>query len=148
MLDRRRIDINNVFSDRRDLGSDRRVAPRYRAGGTNVILTWAEDDDYRTVGAVLRDISLGGGSALADNAPPTGSPAWFRLHGDDSTPWIGVTVIAASRTGILHLGPRLVRWRFSEACPYQVFKAAIDGFSLEMHTPDQTVHGYNYRDWR
>ena len=147
MLDRRQID-RTVSQEQRSRASDRRIAPRYAAGGTTVVLSWNKDDEHHTVGATLQDISLGGGSALAEEAPPVGSLVWFRLLGDDRTPWIGVNIIAVTRTGLLRLGPRLVRWRFRDPCPYQVFKSAIDGFSFEAATPQQTVADYNYRDWR
>src|SRR5262245_33670031 len=130
MLDRRQID-RTVGHDQRVRGGDRRIAPRYLAGGTTVVLSWNKDDSHKSVRATLQDISLGGGAALAEEAPPVGSLVWFRLFGDDQTPWIGINIIAVSRTGLLRLGPRLVRWRFRDPCPYQVFKSAIDGFSLE-----------------
>src|SRR3954463_149810 len=84
MLERRRTDMSVTRNRRDDRGSDRRVAPRYSAGGTTVILTWSEDEDFRTVGARLRDISMGGGSALAEVAPAAGTIVWFRLRTDDT----------------------------------------------------------------
>lgn len=130
MLERRVFEMS-VAPDRRLPGDDRRKTPRYAAGGTVVILTWPDGDDYRTVAAELKDISFGGGSALVESAPPAQSTVWFRVRGDDTSPWIGATVVGVSRTGLLGRGPRFLRWRFAESCPYGIFKAAIDGFSGE-----------------
>ncbi|WP_406701239.1 hypothetical protein V5E97_29930 [Singulisphaera sp. Ch08] len=129
-------------------GDDRRSASRYIAGLTNVILGWTEAETPRSVVARLRDISLEGGSALAKIAPHAGTTAWFRLQGDDASPWIAVSIVAISRTGLLGCGPRLVRWKFPEACPYHVFKAAINGFSASQDVDEVKMPGYTPRDWR
>src|SRR4051794_17628646 len=143
MIERRRAAMT-VSEDRRGRsGSERRLTPRYPAGGTSVVLTWTEDNNFRSVGASLRDISQGGGSGMAEDAPAPGTVLWFRLTGDDTTPWIGATVIGVSKSGFLGRGPRLVRWQFRESCPYEVFKAAIEGFNVDVHANDP---GYNYRD--
>jgi hypothetical protein len=130
MLERRLHD-QNVSQDRRASGRDRRLAPRYPAKGTWAVLTWHDGEDYRTMAAVLRDISLIGGSALADQPLEPGTPLWFRVSGDDQSPWVGGRVVGVARTGLLGRGPRLIRWSFAEACPYGVFKSAISGFQHE-----------------
>lgn len=127
---------------------DRRKASRYDTGQTFVILSWTEGDELRSVVATLRDISLNGGSALAKIAPCAGTNAWFRLQGDDTSPWLAATIVASSKTGLLGRGPRLVRWRFPEPCPYHLFKAAINGFSASRDVDDVTMPGYTRRDWR
>lgn len=147
MLERRSLQ-QPVAQNNRSSGRDRRTSPRYPAGGTIAILSWSDGEDYRTVAARLSDISLGGGSALAETAPPEKSPVWFRLRGDDASPWVGATVISVCRTGMLGRGPRFIRWRFSEACPYQIFKEAIDGFSEEVHDQDYTRRNTTRSEWR
>src|SRR5947209_5811143 len=120
MLERRMLDVP-IEQDRRARARDRRIAQRYSAGGTAAVLTWTDGDDSRTVPAILRDISIGGGSALVDTPPPKGRLVWFRLRSDKHSAWIGAVIIGISRTGMLGRGPRLVRWRFRETCPYEVF---------------------------
>src|SRR3954470_12302450 len=131
MIERRMLDIP-IEQDRRARGRDRRNARRYAAGGTLAVLTWAEGDDMRTASARLRDISLAGGSALVESPPPKGTLVWFRLQSDLYSNWLGAYIIGVSRTGVLGRGPRLVRWRFRETCPYEIFKAAIEGFTSEV----------------
>jgi hypothetical protein len=144
----RRLAETSVPLDRRSDERDRRIAQRYRAGGTCVVLTWTEDDEYRTIAATLRDLSLGGGSALAGEAPPKGTLFWFRLGSDRSSQWIGAHVVGVSRTGILGRGPRLIRWRFRESCPYQIFKSAIEGFSQAVQILEYNANGPLRRDRR
>ncbi|SIO59277.1 hypothetical protein SAMN05444166_5988 [Singulisphaera sp. GP187] len=129
-------------------GEDRRSASRYDTGPTYVVLSWTEGETLLSVVATLRDISLSGGSALAKNAPCVGTMAWFRLQGDDTSPWVAATIVAVSKTGLLGRGPRLIRWKFPEACPYLIFKAAINGFSASQDVDDVTMPGYTRRDWR
>jgi hypothetical protein len=129
-------------------GGDRRGSPRYEAGKTLVVLSWNEGEAYRTVVGTLRDISLGGGAALAETAPPVGTVVWFRLKEDQSSPWVAASIVAVSKTGMLGLGQRLVRWKFPEPCLYHVFKAAINGFSESVDIEEVTMPGYDKRDWR
>lgn len=127
---------------------DRRSASRYVTGQTFVILSWTEGDQTENVVATLRDISLGGGAALAKTAPCAGTSAWFRLQGDNESPWVAATIVSVTKTGLFGRGPRLVRWRFPEACPYHLFKEAINGFSASVEIEDVTMPGYTRRDWR
>ncbi|AGA27416.1 hypothetical protein Sinac_3143 [Singulisphaera acidiphila DSM 18658] len=142
MLERR---SNHSASNR---SGDRRGASRYVTGQTFVILSWTEGEELRSVVATLRDISLGGGSALAKVAPSAGTMAWFRLQGDNTSPWVAATIVAISKTGLLGLGPRWIRWKFPESCPYHLFKDAINGFSSSREVDDVTLPGYTRRDWR
>jgi hypothetical protein len=127
---------------------DRRTAPRYLTGGTTAVIGWSEGNEYRTIGAKLIDISVGGFSAYVETFPPRGVAAWLRLDGSNQSRWIKASVIAASKTGLLFSIRRRVRLRFLEACPYDLFKGAIRGFTHEVKHYDQTYEGFDSRYWR
>ena len=128
-------------------GHDRRHAQRYATSGTSGIIGWSEGDEQRTTPATLIDISLGGCAAHVTIFPPTESPVWVRLVSLPSSPWIEASVVATVKRGSFAWTKRLVRLRFVEGCPYDVFKAAIDGFSREVQLPDFEAKGFSIRDW-
>lgn len=143
----RRSKQDSAPQERRSSGTDRRVAIRYTAGGTSGTLTWRMGDEYREVDVTLRDISLSGVSMISKDAIPDDVPLWFRVRGDDQSEWVESRVVGISKTGILGRGPRLVRLRFQQPCPYHVFKHAIEGFSQEYQDLEFARGGFRKRDW-
>jgi hypothetical protein len=138
----------NVLSNRRDLASDRRTAPRYATKGTAAVIGWAVGEEYRTIPATLIDISLGGFSAWVEAFPPRGEAVWLRLDGEKPSPWVKASVVEANTTGCLFWTRKRVRLRFLENCPYDFFKAAIDGFTTEIHYEHNMIEGFHSRYWR
>jgi hypothetical protein len=147
MSDRRRRDAP-ILGDRRDSERDRRTAPRYPTRGAPAVITWAEDNEYQTIEAVLIDISMGGFSAWVENFPPRGQPVWLRLDGETPSAWLKASVIATNKTGFLFWNRRRVRFRFLEACPYDFFKAAVEGFAEEVYRRNEKLEGFYRRHWR
>ena len=137
-----------VLSERRVPADDRRSAPRYVTRGTIAVIGWSEGEEHRTVAANLVDISMGGFSAWIEAFPPRGVPVWLRLDGDHPSPWLKASMIATTTKGFLFWTRRQVRLRFLEACTYEFFKAAIEGFTHENHYRDETFEGIESRDWR
>jgi hypothetical protein len=135
-------------SERRAPDGDRRVAPRYPTGGTPAVIGWSEGDEYRTVAARLIDLSVGGLSAYVEAFPPRGVPVWFRLDGEKPSQWLKAAVITTIKTGCLIWVRRRVRLRFLEACTYDLFKGAIDGFTHEDDHRNQKFEGFDGRYWR
>ena len=136
-----------VLSERRVPADDRRNAPRYFTKGTAAVIGWSEGDTHRTVPATLVDISMGGFSARVDTFPPRGVPVWLRLDGETPSPWLKASVVATITTGCLFWTRRLVRLRFLEACTYDVFKGAIEGFTSESFI-NPAYEGFDSRHWR
>jgi hypothetical protein len=147
MSDRRRRNAP-VLGERRDLPRDRRSAPRYATRGTAAVIGWAVGEEYRTIPATLIDISLGGFSAWVETFPPRGDAVWLRLDGENPSPWVKAGVIEANTTGCLFWTRKRVRLRFLETCPYEFFKAAIEGFTHETHHDSDPIEGFNSRQWR
>lgn len=141
----RRATTNALHERRKNSGSDRRITQRYEAGGTPVLLTWRDMEEYHTIEGRLQDISLGGVSALTPETPPPGVPIWFRLRNDDRSEWILAAVVGSGRSGLFGRGPRVLRLRFHESCPYDVFKAAIEGFTQESLDPEFSRGGLKDR---
>jgi hypothetical protein len=129
----------------RSLGRNRRVSQRYDAGGTAAVFAWQESNHFRTMEASLERISLGGVSALAECVPPAETPLWFRLRDDQTSDWVPATLVGAARTGRLRTGRHRVRMRFFETCPYDIFKAAIEGFSHESLDAEFANGGLKHR---
>jgi hypothetical protein len=127
---------------------ERRTTVRYPTPSTSVLIGWREGDGHRTTSGTLIDISLGGCAAQVTDFPPREGTVWFRLTGSDSLPWIQAEVIATIKKGSLGWTRRLVRLRFIESCPYDVFKLAVEGFGREVRLPDFEAEGYSIRDWR
>jgi hypothetical protein len=148
MSDRRRRDAP-VLGNRREIAADRRAAPRYPTRGTAAVIGWAEGEEYCTIAATLLDISLGGFSASVEAFPPRGEAVWLRIEGDNSpSPWVRASVIEANTTGCLFWTRKRIRLRFVESCPYEFFKAAIEGFTRQVGDADEPTEGFTRRDWR
>jgi hypothetical protein len=148
MSDRRRRDAP-VLGNRRGIACDRRAAPRYPTRGTAAVIGWAEGEEYRTIAATLIDISLGGFFATVESFPPRGEAVWLRIGGDNNpSPWVKASVIEANTTGCLFWTRKRVRLRFLESCPYEFFKAAIEGFTRQFGDADEPIEGFNGRDRR
>lgn len=128
---------------------DRRSTPRYEAGETIVVLSWAEGDSYRSVEGPLRDVSQGGGAVVAKSAPAVGTVVWFRIQGDQTSPWVEGRVVSVRRKGRFGFGrDQVIHWRFKELCPYPIFRSAIPGFTRSVDVHDEQLPGFEKRDWR
>jgi hypothetical protein len=75
---------------------------------------------------LLKDISRCGAAALAEAAPPKGTPVMIRLNGARHTEWVESSVVEVTKNRWFRRVPRLVRVQFQEPCPYHVFQAALD----------------------
>jgi hypothetical protein len=134
-----------VLSERRAPADDRRSAPRYLTQRTPAVIGWTEGEEHRTIPVSLLDISMGGFSAWVEIFPPRGVPVWVRLNGETPSPWLKACVVATMTKGLLFWSRRQVRLRFLEACTYDFFKAAIEGFSREPHVRDRALDGSDSR---
>jgi hypothetical protein len=137
-----------ILGERRAPGDDRRGAPRYLTRGTRAVIGWADGDQHRTTPATLIDISMGGFSAWVETFPPRGVPVWLRLDGATPSPWLRACVVATSNACRLFRTRRRVRLRFLEACTYDLFKRAIDGFTREHDHRNPSDEGFDGRYWR
>jgi hypothetical protein len=137
-----------VLSERRVPRDDRRGAPRYFSNGTPALIGWDEGNEKRTTVVSLIDISMGGLSAWVEVFPPHGRTVWFRLDGECPTPWLKASVVSSTTSGCLFWTRRRVRLRFLEACTYDLFKRAIDGFTREQQFQDKPFEGFDSRYWR
>jgi hypothetical protein len=147
MSDRRHRDAP-VLSKRHAVAGERRNASRYETKGTAAFIGWSEQGEYRTVAATLIDISMGGFSAWIKTVPPPAEDVWLRLDGEDPPRWIKAHVVAMYKTGCLSWARRRVRLRFLEPCPYDFFKAAIEGFTREVTQTDNIIEKFHSRFWR
>jgi hypothetical protein len=80
--------------------------------------------------------------------PPTGEAVWIRLTGSESAPRMKASVVETIKRGRFGWTRRIVRLRFIESCPYELFKAAIEGFARDVQLPDFVAEDFSSRDWR
>ena len=147
MSDRRRMNAP-IISNRRDLERCRRDAQRYLSKGAVAVLGWPEGEAYRTVEARLIDISMGGFSAWVEVFPPRGGAVWLRLDGEKPSAWLKAGVVSTIKNGFSFWARRRVRCRFLESCPYEFFKAAIEGFTRDHHSRDALLESFYRNLWR
>jgi hypothetical protein len=127
---------------------ERRAASRYAANRPPAFLGWYEGDAYRTTRVRVVDVSVLGMLVEVQAFPPPSGDVWLSLVGQKPSQWLEVGVVRTSRQWRLLGLRRLVRLKFLEACPYDLFKTAIDGFSRQSHVPDDDSEHLQGHRWR
>ena len=123
---------------RKNKKGERRVMCRYVAAKAPVEIGWWIGEEFKTVEVALRDISLSGASAETRTPPPDSAPIWLRLNNPAQPDWVEAKVIAITTR---FWGPALVRMKFRESCPYEFFKAAIQGIVPPDEAEDSAQEG-------
>ena len=111
---------------------------RYAAAKAPVEIGWWIGQEFKTAEMALRDISLSGASAVTRTPPPDSAPIWLRLNDPAQPDWVEAKVIAITTR---FWGPALVRMKFREPCPYEFFKAAIQGMVPSDEAEDSAQAG-------
>ncbi len=132
---------------------NRRASQRYTAQGVPALIGWRVGDRVRTARVSLMDISMGGARARGDSAPPPGATVLVRLAVRGRLERMKATVVGIAeprKSSFFRRGVPgyLIRLSFGESCPYEVFKAAIDGFVVESEAAQFEGEGFDPRDWR
>jgi len=119
-----------------------RTTCRYPAVENDARLGWWLGTDFHEVAARLEDISQGGVSMLSEETPPT-DEVYVRLASPSATEWAMMCVCRTTSTaeGECHLGAR-----FSEGCPYELFKNT-KGCHLD-ETSENASPEFDGRYWR
>jgi hypothetical protein len=106
---------------------DRRGAPRYTPAEALVAcLCWHQGDEHKYTKGTIINVSATGILMMVDEVPPPKGAVWIRLEPPHPTDWVeGDTVRVENHWG----EPKTARVRFREACPYDMFKAAVNGFA-------------------
>jgi hypothetical protein len=73
--------------------------------------------------------------ARVETFPPREITVWLCLDRPCSSPRVEALVVETIKRGKFTWTKRQVRLRFLEPCPYDFFKAAIEGFSRDLHLP-------------
>lgn len=132
---------------------NRRAAHRYLAQAVPALIGWRVDDQVRTARVSLMDISMGGARARGDCAPPPGAVVLIRLASRERLDPIRATVVGVAgprKSSLFRRGVPgyLIRLSFGDGCPYEVFKAAVDGFVVETEAATFECEGFDPRYWR
>jgi hypothetical protein len=122
------------------------AAPRYAANGNPALLVWAEGCTWRGTPAAVIDFGFDGCLLRVASCPPKGGTTWLCLAAAGPSPWIGATVTMTLKKGRFSWTRRLVQLRFTEPCPYDVFKAAVDGFSQSWSLPEFASSRFSERE--
>ena len=112
------------------LNADRRRSRRYDVFGCPARIGWWENTHFGTVIALLKDVSRGGVSALAESAPAPGTPVWLNLLAGPSDFWVEADLVESSPNRSFRHVPQLLRMKLVEPCPDPFYQAAIRGFHL------------------
>lgn len=109
---------------------ERRVAARHPTVSNRIVLAWhGRDGGGHSCGRLL-DISQSGALISVDGISRSCAGISMRLVTPGETDWVDGQVVAVTRGllgRILRRGPYLVRIRFLNQCPYEVFKIATHG---------------------
>jgi PilZ domain-containing protein len=118
---------------------DRRGAPRYTPSGDVIAqLSWRDGEEYRYLPAKIMNLSTTGALLQVRADVALGGPYWVRLEQPESTNWLEGEVL---RTEKIRGDERHLRMTFRESCPYEFFKAAINGFQQQgtLMTPNKEL---------
>jgi hypothetical protein len=111
--------------------NERRNAHRYELARDKIRLGWWEGQQFRTVAARLRDLSLSGALVQLEEgaASPVGVTSWICLADQSPTHWVQTETVEVCPE--LPATPRGLRLRFLDAFPYESFKMAVwdEGFA-------------------
>lgn len=105
---------------------DNRRSFRYEAVQSAVDLGWWDETGFHVQAATLKNLSRGGALLVSPTLPPEGERIWLCVTGAPCGDWAEVAVVSRSERAE---GSRLVRVRFVEACPYEMFSLAVHGIS-------------------
>ena len=106
---------------------NRRASRRFAALSRPAEVGWVDGESFVKASVSLRDVSLGGISALADVAPAVSSTVWVSLSDHHPGRWVKAVVVEVKQVrGLLTFRrtPYLIRMRFGLGCPYTFFRAA------------------------
>ena len=109
---------------------NRRGTTRYNVNPEHeACLAWPKDDGHAFAEAKIQDLSQSGARVVVDVVAPQSGHVWLRLSAPESTDWVEATIVRI-KIDRWHCRSEL-RIRFDTPCPYDFFKAAINGFSAK-----------------
>jgi len=105
--------------------NDRRNAYRYALARDNIRLGWWHGQQFRTISARLRNLSLSGALVQLEEGAvgPAGVEAWICLVDQSAKHWVQAEVVVVCPE--LPETPCVVRLKFLDAFPYESFKTAV-----------------------
>jgi hypothetical protein len=104
--------------------ADRRCSFRYSPTRDLACLGWWEGGQFRTARVQLRNISTGGALVSLGQERQGSGKVWVCLVGQDVSQWVRAEVIGVTADDTRNY---LVRLKFPEGCPYEVFQSAVWG---------------------
>ena len=102
-------------------GDSFRTNPRHDSSAPARI-SWEEPTASHDIPARLVNICRAGAALITVTPPPVGGTALIRIMGDEPTPWIEATILAAEPKDEKRFRVRL---KFRELCPNIFLKAAV-----------------------
>jgi hypothetical protein len=130
-------------SGRKRNWDERRASERYEVDEVRAHLVWGEGGRDRASVAIL-NVSLGGALLITDETPMPVDPVWLWCGLRGESHWAELEVLARQKAP---MGMMMLRVRFLETCPYELFKLAA--FKTELQArPDCVSPEFESRLWR
>src|SRR5690242_16030235 len=110
--------------------NERRIAARHSTVENRILLAWRDDAGHGQVAGHLVNISQTSALLVTQRVPASGASAFLRLVTPSESVWLEAQIVSTTlglRARLTGKGPCVVRIRFPEACPYDVFKLATHG---------------------
>ncbi|GAC1469468.1 MAG: hypothetical protein NVSMB9_13340 [Isosphaeraceae bacterium] len=115
-----------------------RHSSRYLPAKPLVYLGWWEEPEFRTCAAALRNLGHGGALIHVGLKPPTQNSLWLCMAGSPPRAWVEVLVVSMT---VQVEGTYLIRLKFPEICPYEMFQEAVLGWDLDGATVQSEARG-------
>jgi hypothetical protein len=118
--------------------NERRYAHRYEPARDAIRLGWWQGQQFRSIPARLRNLSLSGAIVQLDGGAvaPAGVKAWLCLADESPTHWVQAEIVEVCQE--IGETPCVLRLKFLDAFPYESFKRSVwdDGLAERKQWPD------------
>jgi len=121
-------------------GTDRRSAPRFPVVEDRIWLGWWDDREFQTLGCRLLNISRTGAALLSPELLRPATDVWFSIV---DPCWCGSAqaIVIGQEPVVSGLNGHRIRLKFTNACPDDLFYAAVSYVIPESQRPAERLVG-------
>jgi hypothetical protein len=131
----------------------RRDSARYSTVENRAVVAWWEKGESSQATVQVENISQSGALLTVEQKLPLPAEVWLRLEAPKPTEWVHAQVVGNTpgrSRGILWLRKTTyhIRLKFTSGCPFEFYKAATHGESLNEEFREPTSPEFDSRTWR